>query len=79
MTLTVGSGPFGHDLAGEFNVNLAWTYLEPLHDAAEVADHVAFFNERVEIEIDGEIEPPVRTPWSDPDWWKGIRELEAEL
>lgn len=43
MTLTVGSGPFGHDPAGEFNV---------------------------EIEIDGEVEPPVRTPWSDPDWRK---------
>ena len=52
------------------HVNLAWTYREPLHDAAAVADHVAFFNERVEIEVDGEVEPPVRTPWSDPDWWK---------
>jgi uncharacterized protein (DUF427 family) len=52
------------------HVNLAWTYREPLHDAAAVADHVAFFNERVEIEVDAEVEPPVRTPWSDPDWWK---------
>jgi uncharacterized protein (DUF427 family) len=52
------------------HVNLAWTYREPLHDAAAVADHVAFFNERVEIEIDGEVELPVRTPWSDADWWK---------
>ena len=52
------------------HVNLAWTYREPLHDAAAVADHVAFFNERVEIQIDGEVEPPVRTPWSNPDWWK---------
>ena len=59
----VGAGDGAH-------VNLAWTYREPLHDAAAVADHVAFFNERVEIEVDGEVEPPVRTPWSDPDWWK---------
>jgi uncharacterized protein (DUF427 family) len=63
----------------ESHANLAWTYREPLHDAADVADHVALFNERVEIEIDGELEPQVGTPWSAPDWWKRIREQEAEL
>jgi uncharacterized protein (DUF427 family) len=63
----------------EAHENITWTYREPLHAAAAVADHIAFFNERVEIEIDGEIEPPVQTPWSAPNWWKRTLEEEAEL
>jgi uncharacterized protein (DUF427 family) len=62
----------------DWHENIAWTYREPRHDAAAVKDHVAFFNERVEIEIDGEIEAPVQTPWSAPDWWKRTLEEEAE-
>lgn len=63
----------------ELHENVGWTYREPRHDAAAVAGHVAFFNERVQIEIDGEIEPPVETPWSAPRWWEGTLEEEAEL
>ena len=45
-------------------VDLVWTYLEPLRDAAEVRGRLAFFNERVDIVVDGEpLERPV-TPWS---------------
>ncbi len=44
--------------------DVAWTYPEPLREASEVAGHVAFFNEHVDIVVDGErLEPPV-TPWS---------------
>jgi uncharacterized protein (DUF427 family) len=44
--------------------DLVWSYPEPLHDAAEVIDRLAFFNERVDILLDGErLERPV-TPWS---------------
>ena len=44
--------------------DLAWTYREPLREAAEVTDRIAFFNERVTIRLDGrELERPV-TPWS---------------
>ena len=44
--------------------DIAWTYPEPLREAAEVTDRIAFFNERVTIRVNGrEIEPPV-TPWS---------------
>ena len=44
--------------------DLVWTYLEPLRDAAEVRGRLAFFNERVDIVVDGEqLERPV-TPWS---------------
>jgi uncharacterized protein (DUF427 family) len=48
--------------AGEDDV--AWTYTEPLREAAEVTGRVAFFNERVDIRVDGSLlERPV-TPWS---------------
>jgi uncharacterized protein (DUF427 family) len=49
-------------LAGEADV--AWSYPQPLREAAEITDRLAFFNERVEIVVDGDrLERPV-TPWS---------------
>ena len=50
--------------------NIAWTYREPLRDALPIAGLVAFFNERVEIEVDGERQPCPPTPWSRPGWWR---------
>jgi uncharacterized protein (DUF427 family) len=44
--------------------NLAWTYEQPLRGAAEVAGLVAFFNERVDVILDGEALPRAVTPWS---------------
>jgi uncharacterized protein (DUF427 family) len=44
--------------------DLVWTYRRPLHDALEVRDMLAFFNERVDLEVDGELEERPRTPWS---------------
>jgi len=44
--------------------DVAWTYREPLREAAEVRDRIAFFNERVDVVVDGQrLERPV-TPWS---------------
>jgi uncharacterized protein (DUF427 family) len=44
--------------------DVAWTYREPLREASEVTDYIAFFNERVDLVVDGErLERPV-TPWS---------------
>ena len=44
--------------------DLVWTYPEPLRDAAEVTGRLAFFNERVDIVVDGtRLARPV-TPWS---------------
>ena len=44
--------------------NLAWSYEDPLHDAAPVRDLVCFFTEMVDLEVDGvAVERPV-TPWS---------------
>ena len=44
--------------------DLAWTYPQTLREAAEVTDRIAFFNEHVDLVVDGErLERPV-TPWS---------------
>lgn len=44
--------------------DIAWTYRAPLREAAEVTGRIAFFNERVDLTVDGaRLERPV-TPWS---------------
>ena len=44
--------------------DLAWTYEQPRHDAAQVRGLIAFFNERLDVIVDGErLERPI-TPWS---------------
>jgi uncharacterized protein (DUF427 family) len=44
--------------------DIAWSYPEPLREAAEVTNRIAFFNERVDLVVDGtRLERPV-TPWS---------------
>jgi uncharacterized protein (DUF427 family) len=51
--------------------NVAWFYPQPLENAARVVDHVAFFDERVDVDVDGKRQPRVSTPWSRPGWWRG--------
>jgi uncharacterized protein (DUF427 family) len=45
--------------------DIAWTYHQPLHDAASVRDYVCFFNEYVDVIVDGQREQRPTTPWSD--------------
>jgi uncharacterized protein (DUF427 family) len=47
--------------------NVAWFYPEPRREVAPIVDHIAFYNERVDIELDGEIQERPITPWS-PKW-----------
>lgn len=44
--------------------DVAWSYPEPLREAREIAGHVAFLNERVDIVIDGVRQERPITPWS---------------
>jgi uncharacterized protein (DUF427 family) len=44
--------------------DVAWTYDDPLHDALDVKGRVAFYNERVDLEIDGEVEERPQTEWA---------------
>jgi uncharacterized protein (DUF427 family) len=55
--------------------DLAWCYREPRRDVALIEGMIAFFNERVDIDLDGEHQTRPLTPWS-PEW-KGEREDEA--
>ncbi len=47
--------------------DLAWTYEEPRREVVPIARMVAFFNERVDVELDGELQTRPLTPWS-PNW-----------
>jgi uncharacterized protein (DUF427 family) len=47
--------------------DLVWTYAEPQHDAAPIRDYLCFFNERVDLEIDGERAERPQTQWSRDD------------
>ena len=49
-------------LEGEPDV--AWSYPEPLREAREIAGLIAFFDERVEVELEGRAMERALTPWS---------------
>jgi uncharacterized protein (DUF427 family) len=46
--------------------DLAWTYVEPVRNVAPIAGHIAFYNERVDLELDGERQERPQTRWSQP-------------
>ena len=50
------------DIAGEKAI--AWSYELPLNDAVPVRSMVSFYNERVDIEVDGVKETRPQTQWS---------------
>ena len=49
---------------GGVEEDLVWTYEDPAHDADAVRELVCFFNERVDIEVDGVVGERPRTQWS---------------
>jgi uncharacterized protein (DUF427 family) len=61
-------------VGGRVEEDLAWFYREPRPEVEPVTGLIAFFNERVDIELDGELQERPLTPWS-PEW-KGEREEE---
>jgi uncharacterized protein (DUF427 family) len=44
--------------------DVAWSSTQPHNDATAVKDMLTFFNERVDISVDGERVPRPQTPWS---------------
>jgi uncharacterized protein (DUF427 family) len=54
-------------IGGRIEPDIAWTYEAPRREVASIAGMVAFFNERVDIELDGELQDRPLTPWS-PQW-----------
>ncbi len=46
--------------------DLAWSYPDPIPENPKIKDLVCFFNERVELSLDGVVQEPPDTPWSQP-------------
>ena len=44
--------------------DLVWTYLQPLSEGGPIGGLLCFFNERVDIELDGELQERPESPWS---------------
>jgi uncharacterized protein (DUF427 family) len=60
-----GLASYWHVRIGEtVHEDLAWTYPQPQHDAEPVRDLICFFDEHVDVEIDGELQERPVTQWS---------------
>jgi uncharacterized protein (DUF427 family) len=44
--------------------DLVWYYAEPIPEAAKIKGHLAFFNEKVDLEVDGVEQERPQTQWS---------------
>jgi uncharacterized protein (DUF427 family) len=47
---------------------VAWCYTAPDDDGREIKGLIAFYNELVELEVDGELEERPRTQWHEEGW-----------
>jgi uncharacterized protein (DUF427 family) len=60
-----GSAAYWHVQLGDTrHDDLVWSYPCPQHDAEPVRDLLCFFDERVDVEVDGELRGRPRTQWS---------------
>jgi uncharacterized protein (DUF427 family) len=55
---------FSVRVGGELHRDLAWSYPDPIPENPRIAGLVAFFNERVDLVVDGERLRRPFTPWS---------------
>ena len=54
---------------------LAWRYEDPYEGMERIKDRICFFNERVDLSLDGELQERPRTQWSRTAW---AEELSAQ-
>jgi uncharacterized protein (DUF427 family) len=50
--------------SGDTVRDLVWTYPDPLPEAGRIEDLVCFFNERVDLELDGALQERPQSAWS---------------
>jgi uncharacterized protein (DUF427 family) len=50
--------------AGKVHKDLVWSYPFPIPECTKIAQLMAFFNEKLDIYVDGELEPRPKTNWS---------------
>ena len=55
---------FSVSVGGRLVPDIAWSYPDPRHDAVQVRDLIAFFDERIDVVLDGERRVRPVTPWS---------------
>jgi uncharacterized protein (DUF427 family) len=55
---------FSASAGGRLVPDIAWSYSDPQHDAARVRGLIAFFDERIDVILDGERRVRPVTPWS---------------
>ena len=56
---------FSASVGGRLVPDIAWSYPDPEHDATRVRDLIAFFDERIDVVLDGERRARPVTPWSE--------------
>ena len=59
-----GASYWSVEIAGRVVPDLVWSYEDPLADATELTGLRAFFEERLDVVVDGEPRPRPVTPWS---------------
>lgn len=52
------------EAGGERADDLVWYYPEPIAAVQKIRDHLCFFNEKVDLEVDGETQGRPETQWS---------------
>jgi uncharacterized protein (DUF427 family) len=55
---------FSVHAGGDEEQDLVWTYPEPRREAERIEGFLAFFNERVDLRVDGELQERPETQWS---------------
>jgi uncharacterized protein (DUF427 family) len=58
---------------------LAWEYEKPLEGMERIEGLLCFFNERVDLRLDGELQERPQTRWSKTDWLKADRRTPKRL
>jgi uncharacterized protein (DUF427 family) len=53
---------------GQLAEAVAWSYTAPDDDGKPVKGRIAFYNERVDLELDGEVQERPRTQWHKEGW-----------
>jgi uncharacterized protein (DUF427 family) len=51
-------------VGGEVHPDLAWSYDAPFRESAPIAGLVAFYDEHVDVFVDGQLQPRPKTPFS---------------
>jgi len=52
------------EAGGERVEDLVWGYPGPISAVEKIRDHLCFFDEKVDVEVDGEAQERPQTPWS---------------